>query len=52
MNKQVTMPIARWTHYGRWTANGLHVVNNRGEVVYSRPEAPKPYPERVRDRDL
>jgi hypothetical protein len=43
-DRMVTVPVVRWTSYGRWTQDGLHVVNNRGGVIYSRPEVPLPLP--------
>lgn len=49
MNLPATLPILRrrsplplvvkWTRYGRWTPDGMHVLNNAGGVIYSHPLA-------------
>jgi hypothetical protein len=28
---------AKWTHYGRWSHDGLKVLNERGDVIYELP---------------
>ena len=39
-DRMITLPdpvpsvVSKWTHYGRWTPEGLQVLNNRSRVVY------------------
>lgn len=33
-----TVPVVKWTTYGRWTPDGLRVLNRFGETVYVHPE--------------
>ena len=33
------MNAAKWTHYGRWDDEGLRVLNQYGEVIYTLPHS-------------
>lgn len=42
--KLVTVPVAKWTRYGRWTPDGMQVLNQNEKVIYSHPAYRPPPP--------
>lgn len=40
-HKLATVPVVRWTRAGRWTRDGLFLVNGANQIIYKHPDAPE-----------